>query len=182
MGFPKDRIQNFPIPPNAPGWDGALNCNLDEVPVEISSTPLPLRGVRILSPDSVKPGMQDANCQPNCTLLQEYGVPFSRVRLIVNQIRSPLPNIIIPTINLQITFAVACIGSPNWSGVFSPKSLNYSDWLLQASGLLATELEIFANIDPILNPGANQLYLTMSVVVDRHDNDTWHVVNGPDVT
>ena len=197
-GFPNDRMQNLPPPVAAIGgggprgpinWDGAVNALLDEfkVPTVSAGSPAePMRGARILSPDLLKPGMgRPDGCAPNCTLSQEFGVPFSRATFFVMSLRNTeTGNLVVPAaIDFEVYFSIGCVRTLVFSGRFSPQSYDYGDLLVQVSGLLATEVAVYAKIDlgVVNNAGAKPYWMNLAVLLDRQDADrqTWR---GPDVT
>lgn len=192
-GFPIDRMQNLPPllggagsgGPRGPfGGGEAYNALLDEFKIPVSPTVQPLRGARILSADLIKPGMgRPDGCAPNCTLAQEFGVPFSRVSLWVMSLASGSPNATTPPpFFFQVFMSVGCVRTLAFSGRYDPQSFDDGDLLLQWSGLIGTELQVWGRLDPVISPTATPYRMALAAVIDRVDQGERKLWLGPNTT
>jgi len=182
--FPPSKLRK--IPPAQPDCDpqglGAWNCVLEMETIPFSTHGLQsIRGVILLSDDMLL--ARNSTAPPsNQRMRQELGTDCCRFALYLGAIEKlggsgDIP----PDIEIEIRFGSGGAASPVFTGIYSPKGFGEDgpEFIVQISGRLYTQVEIWARIHPTLAKGAAPFRVAFHVHGDRTGGGVLFIDPGP---
>ena len=162
LKFPEESVTRV-VPDQTYSGNGPWNLGLEREEIPVAADFFPIRAVRLESVESIQRHVRFV--PPNDRVQQmPIGTSISRVSIWIAQLAIP-QNIPIPAGGLPIHFRVY-MGSNSASSLvasftFSAKPFvrtsEYSELLVQISGLLCNQIEIYAHIDPADVPSGVKL-------------------------